>query len=315
MSSDIWESLTTRCLPFITLLIVVGSLTSCGGDVPEEFSFDRLPETDREPIRVGQIPSHTVLEMLQEREQFLKKLGNHLDHEIEYRFASDYSSMLDQMENHGHDMVFLAPLAYVEARDDRGLEYEPLVMPQRSGEAFYNAIIVTRPETGIRTPEDLRGRSMAFVDRNSASGYLFPTSMLVEKHGFDPENDFSSRGFLGSHDDVLRAVRDGRFEAGAVYDDARTNLYPEDPGAHLPIVARTKDIPSEPLVVSQQFQKENPEQVEAIKEYLLSLHETESGRKILQNLGTGIERFVEADDDDYDSVRLTRENVPGLASE
>src|SRR5207244_6062947 len=87
------------------------------------------------------------------------------------------------------------------------------------GSSTYRGIIVTRKDSGIKSIADLKGKRFAFVDPKSASGYVYPRAMLIEK-GIDPETFFSETIFAGSHDRVIAAVLNRRVDAGAIYDGA-----------------------------------------------------------------------------------------------
>lgn len=57
------------------------------------------------------------------------------------------------------------------------------------------------------------------VDAKSASGYVYPRAMLVER-GVNPERYFKETIFAGGHDKVISAVFERRVDAGAIYEGA-----------------------------------------------------------------------------------------------
>jgi len=61
-----------------------------------------------------------------------------------------------------------------------------------------------------------RGRSLAFVDPNSASGYVAP-NYFMSRAGYNPEEHFSSVVFAGSHDNAVIGVVNGQFDAAATF--------------------------------------------------------------------------------------------------
>ncbi len=60
----------------------------------------------------------------------------------------------------------------------------------------------------------LAGKRVAWVDRDSCAGYLFPKLELLER-GRPPDSLFVGQCFLESHIRVVRAVRDGEAELRA----------------------------------------------------------------------------------------------------
>ena len=75
----------------------------------------------------------------------------------------------------------------------------------RQGSTSYRAQFNVRCDSGIESFEDLRGRTIAFVDAASASGYQFPTSRSQERARHRPETDMTYI-FAGSHDASALAV-------------------------------------------------------------------------------------------------------------
>ena len=62
----------------------------------------------------------------------------------------------------------------------------------------------------------LKGRSFAFGDLHSTSSHIVPRAMLLAE-GVDVK-DLQSYNYLGHHDDVVKAVLKGDFDAGAVME-------------------------------------------------------------------------------------------------
>jgi len=70
--------------------------------------------------------------------------------------------------------------------------------------------------------EQVAGESIAFVDPNSTSGYLFPAVQLLEM-GIDPQKDVQGI-FVRGHDAAALAVYGGDTRFGVAYNDARHML-------------------------------------------------------------------------------------------
>ena len=75
----------------------------------------------------------------------------------------------------------------------------------KSGRTYYHSQIIARKDSGIKTVNDLKGKTFAFVDPTSTSGHLFPKAGLI-KLGIDPDTDFGRVIFTGSHDANALAV-------------------------------------------------------------------------------------------------------------
>ena len=83
------------------------------------------------------------------------------------------------------------------------------------GSLGYYSVIVTRADSGIETLEDMAGRSLAYADANSASGYLFPRAEL-RLAGIE-DAYFGQVGFSGGHEQGVIAVLQGQYDAAATW--------------------------------------------------------------------------------------------------
>lgn len=248
-------------------------------------------------LRLGRIPYTNSSTMVQQHDAFLKYLTEKLGvKSVRLTTAPKYSSVLNKLVEGDIDIGWLASFNAVEARNNP--EVELLCKPVRYGTTTYRGIIIARQDSGIRTLSDLKNKKIAWVEPESASGYVFPKAMMYEAN-IDPDRDFSETAFLGKHDAVVYSVLLGKYDAGACYDDARNTLRDKSKMDELIRLATTQDLCNEPLVC----RKSLPEDLKAkIKSALLELNKkTEEGKMILKDLGD-VEGFVAVDGHDYDSV-------------
>lgn len=290
----------------LSLLLIV--LSSCGrsDNIPADFEFPAENTINQEMFLIGQVPSRSVIEMVDNRRPLTRSLSQVLDKNVQLRVADSYEGILERMNNGEFDMVLLGPLAYVEAVDKYDAAYQPLVRPVRFGSADYRSIIFTHNDRNISTVSQLQGKTMALVDPNSTSGYLFPRAFMIEESGVDPMADLKRLDFLGGHDRVVEAVARGDFDAGAVYKDARKDVMEPSMVEKLPIIAESRPIPSEPIVIRNNLPNELKDK---LLQYFLSINKERPD--VMNILGENIERFVKAHDRDYDQVRTVLHTIEG----
>ncbi len=125
-----------------------------------------------------------------------------------------YHHLLDALAAGELDIVWLPPMLALRATA-RG-QCIPIALPVRHGVSSYFAALFTRPDSKIRTIEHVRTVTAAWVDRQSASGYLFIRALLASR-GVALESVFSREMFLGTHDAVAGAVLDGEVDVGATF--------------------------------------------------------------------------------------------------
>jgi len=86
---------------------------------------------------------------------------------------------------------------------------------------------VTHPDSGLNSIQDLlgakgKGRSFAFGDKGSTSGYLIPRHFFMQQ-GIDPEKHFG-RVVYTKHQAIQTQVTAGQIDAGADYNRNRTAM-------------------------------------------------------------------------------------------
>jgi len=57
----------------------------------------------------------------------------------------------------------------------------PLLLTERDGVSEYRTVFFARRDSGVRSLDDLRGRSIAFQNASSTSAYYVPAMLLVER--------------------------------------------------------------------------------------------------------------------------------------
>ncbi|MEZ5933525.1 MAG: phosphonate ABC transporter substrate-binding protein [Alphaproteobacteria bacterium] len=102
---------------------------------------------------------------------------------------------------------------YLQAPD----AVEPMVTyKQVDGSTGYYSVLYVKADSPYKTLEDLKGKTLAFADPNSTSGYLVP-SYELKKQGYDPEQYFSQANFAGGHEQGVVAVLNDQYDAGVTW--------------------------------------------------------------------------------------------------
>ncbi|HEX7231236.1 MAG TPA: phosphate/phosphite/phosphonate ABC transporter substrate-binding protein [Candidatus Binatia bacterium] len=255
-------------------------------------------------LRVGFVPAEDAQQVMQNAQPLVDILRKELGIEIEPFVATDYTGIVEALRVHKLDVAFLAPAAYVLAKNEADIKV--ILKSERKGIPFYYAAIITRADSGIKTLDDLRGKSFAFGDTLSATGNVFPRKMLKER-GIDPTRDFKQILYSGGHDATVLAVLNGKVDAGATYANSPDGMdtawmrYLKNPAdvKRIRAIAFSEPIPADNLVVSGAL---DPKIVKKLEEVFVGLSRDPKGKEMLRELYQ-IDGFVPATDQDYDSVR------------
>ncbi|MBM3358060.1 MAG: phosphate/phosphite/phosphonate ABC transporter substrate-binding protein [Betaproteobacteria bacterium] len=88
-------------------------------------------------------------------------------------------------------------------------------MATAKGEFGYEMEIITQADSPIRRIEDIRGRTLAFTDPNSTSGFKAPSALLRAEFNMVAGKDFRT-AFSGKHDNSIIGVVNKDYEAAAI---------------------------------------------------------------------------------------------------
>jgi phosphonate transport system substrate-binding protein len=114
-----------------------------------------------------------------------------------------------------HHANSYAELAAAMRDGDVGVAWMPLALPTRQDSSSYYAALITREGRG-KSIADLQGMRAAWVDRESAAGYLVPRLHLASL-GLDVKTFFAQETFTHSHLGVVDAVVSGAADVGATF--------------------------------------------------------------------------------------------------
>jgi len=211
------------------------------------------------------------------------------------------------MESGAVDIGTFSPFAYVDAV--RGRKIRLIAQCVINGTDTYRGVIVARRDSGLKSLADLRGKRFAFVDPKSASGFVYPRALLIEK-GVTPEISFKETIFAGGHDKVIAAILDGKADAGAVYEDALAIAKSKGlPTENLVTLASTAPIPHDAIAVRIGLDQALAKK---IRTALVDLDKSEAGRRVIANSKPKeLTGYMIAQDSLYDMVRRTAK-IAGL---
>lgn len=150
--------------------------------------------------------------------------------------------------------------------------------PVTATSGVYHGAIVARADAGVKRLADLCGRSFAYVDRHSKSGFVEP-NLLFARQGIDPLSCFTRIEFAGTHDRCLEGILEGRTDAGAVSELALRRLDPRSRPVR--VLATTGPIPPDPIVVRHDL---DPSVAPRVREALVGIERTAEGRRCLAAL-------------------------------
>lgn len=251
-----------------------------------------------ERLLIGLIPEVNIFK----QKQRFRLLGEYLSQKtgvpVEFTILTRYGNIIESFTADKLDGAFFG--SFTGALAIRKLGVLPLARPVNlDGSSTYHGLLLVRKNSGIASVASMRGKRMAFVDKATTAGYLFPLAYLRE-HGVSGERAFFSETFFtGSHDAAVIAVLDGKADIAAAKHSVYDRVAKENPRvkAELTTIARSPSVPSNGLCVRRDLPIALQEK---LKLALLSLETDPAGQAVLREFGA--QRFIETTSADYRPV-------------
>ncbi len=161
----------------------------------------------------------------------------------------------------------------------------------------FRGIIITRPDSNLKTLEDLKGRSIMIVARTSAGGY-FSQAMTLMARGITVNRDCSlSVAADNKQENVIIAVSVGDVDAGFIRESAlhKADKYIQ-PGS-VKVMTQTAWLPNWAFSLSRAMPQEDRDRIMTA---LLSLKKES---EVLRAMG--LNGFKRASDFDYEKLAQT----------
>ncbi len=227
----------------------------------------------------------------------LDAIAKKLEMEPKIIIVSDYDSLGRSLLKGTIDVGWFSPFAYVSAKSKGDIN--PLVTTVVNKNASYHGYIIARKDKAFQSIDSLQGKRFAFVDKQSASGYIYPKAMLLEQ-GKDPERFFSETVFLGSHNRVIDAVLDGTVDAGATYSEAVETAKEYGLAVHNLVILKQTDVIPKDVIAGRPGLDE--QLLSSLKQVFIETTDRTSAHASVMRK-TGLNGFIEAQDQVYDVIR------------
>jgi ABC-type phosphate/phosphonate transport system substrate-binding protein len=165
-----------------------------------------------------------------------------------------------------------------------------------SGQPLYASHILVRSNGPVEKVADLAAARWGWTVRDSQSGYHAPRSYLADQFA-GKMTQTAAVGPLLNPSGIVAALKDGQIDVGAIDAYAYQLLSMHEPDAveALQVLVTTEPLPAPLLVAARQLHAETKA---ALRQGLVSLHQTPQGAAALEQLG--VERFSAVDISTYD---------------
>jgi phosphonate transport system substrate-binding protein len=284
----------------LAALVLVGAARAADPSWPKEVTF-------------GLLSTENAAEITRRWAPILAQLEKDLGIKVRHATATDYRGTIEALKFKKAELGHLGPKSYVEASTNNYANVEPLAQLQlANGSLGYRSCLIVHADSDIFSPEDMAGKTFAFNDPNSTSGYLVPSAFFMMEMGADPKKLFSKVTFSGSHEASILAVAAKKVEIASTNLPDLQQLTRENkvPRGALRVIWVSKLIPNDPIVVRRDLPASFKS---AVQESLTTMRSRNP--EAFKEIGAWLGSFVPADDSKYQVIRDLNETAKRLAAQ
>jgi phosphonate transport system substrate-binding protein len=294
------RSIRILIVTVVAVLTLVGAAGAVDPSWPKEVTF-------------GLLSTENASEITRRWGPILAQLEKDLGIKVKSATATDYRGTIEALKFKKAEIGHLGPKSYVEASTNNYANVEPIAQLQlANGSLGYRSCLIVHADSDIFSPEDMAGKTFAFNDPNSTSGYLVPSAFFMMELGVDPKKHFLKVTFSGSHEASILAVAAKKVEIASTNLPDLQQLTRENKvgrGA-LRVIWVSKLIPNDPIVV----RKDLPASFKsAVQESLTTMRARNP--EAFKEIGAWLGNFVAADDAKYQVIRDLNETAKKLAAQ
>jgi phosphonate transport system substrate-binding protein len=257
-----------------------------------------LAESVQSGLLIGLIPEMNIFKQKHRFELLGKYLSEKIGIPVEFTILSRYGNIIERFTAEQMDGAFFG--SFTGALAIQKLEVIPLARPVNlDNSSTYHGYLLVRKDSGIKSAAAMGGKRMAFVEKATTAGYLFPLAFLRENGISDVDRFFGESFFTGSHDAAIMAVLNGMADIGAAKHSIYYRVKNDNPRveAELAIIARSPSVPSNGLCVRNTL---DPGVRAKLKQALLDLGKEPADAAVLAKFGAL--KFIETTSADYQPV-------------
>jgi phosphonate transport system substrate-binding protein len=287
----------------VIALALLGMLTFAATTAAQDPSWPK-------EITFGLLSTENATEITRRWAPIVALMERDLKIKVKTTVGTDYRGTIEALRFKKAEIGHLGPKAYVEASNNNYANVEPIAQLRlANGSLGYRSCLVVHADSDIFGPEDTAGKTFAFNDPNSTSGYLVPSTFFMSEMGIDPQKHFSKVTFSGSHEASILAVAARKVDVASTNLPDLQQLTRENkvPRGGLRVIWVSKLIPNDPIVVRKDLP---PSLKAAVQESLLSMRARNP--EAFKEIGAWLGGFVKADDSKYQVIRDLSETAKAL---
>jgi phosphonate transport system substrate-binding protein len=248
-------------------------------------------------IKFGMVPRLSPAELHKLYDPLAEYLSKEIGEKVAIVIPKDFNAYNEAVRTGKIDIGFANPLIYVKARAKTNIEPLALSAWKKDGTRL-RGVIVVRKDSGITKLQDLKGKKISFVEKDSGAGYIFQM-FLMSRAGLDVHKDITVLPFTKRHDTVIMDVYNKTADAGGVRDDEVEKLKGKIDISQLRIVGYTDYFPNWPVFATPKFNKATAAKIRAA---LLKLKPNDPKNESILGAAS-LTGFIPTSDNEFESLQ------------
>ena len=234
-------------------------------------------------------------------------LESQLDVDIRYVPVKSYAAAVTAFRNNQVQLAWFGGLSGVRAR---AAVPGSQAIAQGVEDTEFQTYFIAHDSAGLEPseafPAGIAGKTFTFGSKGSTSGRLMPEYYIRQELGKAPQEVFSRVGFSGSHSRTAALVASGTYEVGALNFQVWKKEVEQGKvdADNVQVIWKTPQYSNYQWTVRGDVDERFGDGfIERVQDALVSMDDPE----LLQSFPRS--GFIEADNDDYESIRETAEKL------
>jgi len=249
-------------------------------------------------LTVGLIPEQNIFKQMKRYTPVGEYIQKRTGIKIKFTVLSKYGNIIESFQKKKMDGAFWGSFTGALAINKLGVE--PIARPVNlDGKSTYKGYIFVHKYSVIDSVARMRHSVIAFVDRATTAGYVFPLSYLKQNGVKDIDGFFKEMYFAGTHDAVIYAVLNKKAEIGCAKNTIFDMIARDDPRVKddLTILAESPEVPSNSFALRKDISDDIKKRIKGV---LINMDQDPEGKVVLEKFGA--RAFIETTAKDYAPV-------------
>jgi phosphonate transport system substrate-binding protein len=257
--------------------------------------YSKVPDIAGIPVYTLAVhPLHNPNKLMQAYQPLINYLNSHIKTARFILEASrDYASYEEKYKNRQPEFLLPNPWQTLEAIK---AGYHVLAAAGDPGD--FKGIFIVRKDSKIKTPQDLKGKSVSYPSPTALAACIMPQYFLYHA-GINISTDVENR-YVGSQESSIMNVFLGITSAGATWPPPWRSFQKDHPreASELKVAWETESLINNSVMVRNDIPENLQNQVQKL---LIELQTSKQGKEILAGMETA--RFIQASNKDYNVVQ------------